>query len=83
MDAHGYDIAVPVNDDATVERRPILDLQSGYVERGRHLLPMQGDRMPWRVYDNYLLDRIAMTRDKVDDGVMRFSRARTREPVAA
>jgi monooxygenase len=83
MDAHGYDIAVPVNDDATVERKPILDLKSGYVERGRHLLPMQGDRMPWRVYDNYALDRIAMARDKIDDGVMRFSRARSREPVAA
>ncbi len=42
MDAHGYDIAVPVNDDDTVQRKPILDLQSGYVERGRHLLPHAG-----------------------------------------
>ena len=84
MDAHGYDIAVPVNEDAT--RRARTDPRTSRratSSAGGTCCPQQGDRTPWRVHDNYALDRIAMARDKVDDGVLRFSRARTREPVTA
>ena len=83
MDAHGHTVAVPVNEDPTLGREPVLDLKSGYVERGKHLLPQQGTRRPWRVYQNYALDRITMARVDFDDGALRFSSAPAREPVAA
>jgi monooxygenase len=83
MDAHGYTQAVPVNDDPSLGREPVLDLKSGYVERGKHLLPLQGTRRPWRVYQNYALDRITFARTDFDDGVLRFSSTPVREPVAA
>ncbi len=86
MDAHGYASCVPVNDDpAVVSPDPILDLQSGYVRRGAHLMPKQGRRSPWRVRQNYALDRIDMARAEMDDGVLRFAPApvSVREPVSA
>ncbi|MUN63254.1 NAD(P)-binding protein [Kocuria sediminis] len=35
---------------------PLLDLSSGYVRRSIDAFPRQGDRHPWRVRQNYLLD---------------------------
>ena len=37
--------------------RPLLDLTSGYVQRAIDRFPQQGDRGPWRVRQNYVLDR--------------------------
>jgi len=36
--------------------------------------PKQGNRAPWRVYQNYALDLLAFRYGRLDDGVMRFSR---------
>ena len=36
--------------------RPLLALSSGYIQRAIHQFPRQGDRGPWRVRQNYLLD---------------------------
>ncbi|MFE7629279.1 flavin-containing monooxygenase [Kocuria sp. NPDC057446] len=36
--------------------QPLLDLTSGYVQRAIGAFPRQGDRHPWRVRQNYLLD---------------------------
>ncbi|MEJ7892711.1 MAG: NAD(P)/FAD-dependent oxidoreductase [Solirubrobacteraceae bacterium] len=84
MDAHGHAACVPVNDEAgMISDEPLIDLKSGYIERGRHLLPKQGVRAPWRVRQNYALDRLDMARMRMDDGVLRFSPAPVREPVPA
>jgi hypothetical protein len=37
-------------------------------------LPKQGDRKPWRLYQNYVLDLLALRFGQVDDGVMAFKR---------
>ncbi|UMG94067.1 NAD(P)/FAD-dependent oxidoreductase [Nocardioides sp. TF02-7] len=71
MDRHGYRIAVPEL-DPTVERRPLMDLSSGYIQRSAHLLPAQGDRPPWRLDQNYITDRRVIQRSPIDDGVIRF-----------
>lgn len=44
MDAFGYD-SVRVDADPTMERRPILDLDSGYAQRARDVIPKQGTGM--------------------------------------
>ena len=41
-----------------LEERPILDLTSGYIQRSIADFPHQGDRGPWRVRQNYLLDSL-------------------------
>ena len=39
-----------------------------------HQMMVTGDRKPWRLYQNYLLDWLALRLGRVDDGVMRFGR---------
>jgi cation diffusion facilitator CzcD-associated flavoprotein CzcO len=87
MDKNGYDIAVPVNDDPTLKEEPFLNLNSGYILRAAGRLPKQGDRNPWRNPQSYFRDIRELRFGKIDDGVMRFSRAAAqaatlREPVA-
>ncbi|AKJ29126.1 flavin-containing monooxygenase [Caldimonas brevitalea] len=74
MDRHGYVSAVPTP-DASVEPRPFLDFTSGYVVRAVDLLPKQGSKKPWRLYQNYVLDLLTLRFGRIDDGSMRFSQA--------
>ena len=63
-------------EDATiVSEMPSLDFSSGYVQRSRSqkLLVKQGSKRPWRLYQNYALDIVALRYGKIDDGVMRYS----------
>ena len=54
-------------------RAPLLDFTSGYVTRAAALLPKQGTRAPWTLYQNYYRDWIAMRLQPIDDGVVGFS----------
>ena len=74
MTRHGDTVFTPTR-DAAVKPEPFLDFSSGYVSRAVDLLPKQGDRKPWRLYQNYLLDLLALRWGKVADGVMAFGRA--------
>ena len=55
MSAHGYTTATPVH-RANGASRPLLDLSSGYIQRSAAVLPKQGDRPPWTIRQNYILD---------------------------
>ena len=70
MDEHGHRKVVPVApDDAGGDRVPLIDLQSGYVLRAVDALPKQGATLPWRAYQNYLLDRRLLRHGPVTDSV--------------
>ena len=76
MRATGTDIAVPVlGSDGPVAEEDIFDFSSGYVQRALNILPKQGDRMPWRLNQDYLFDRKVLREDRVDDGVLAFQKA--------
>ena len=72
---HGYAWAMPPRLGDDVPRLPLLELSSGYVRRALSELPAQGPSAPWRVRQNYALDRLALRRRPVDDGVLRFGHA--------
>ncbi len=55
MDRHDAVAVVPRRAEGMREH-PLLDLSSGYVRRAIAGFPRQGDRHPWRVRQNYLLD---------------------------
>lgn len=74
MEREDYAICVPRNRDAAIEPTPFFALQSGYVKRAEHLLPKQGSRAPWRLYNNYWRDWLALRYSRVDDGVLEFQR---------
>ncbi|MFE9750266.1 flavin-containing monooxygenase [Saccharothrix saharensis] len=61
MDRHGYASVVPTP-DRPLARRPLLDLASGYIQRAVDAFPRQGDRGPWRVRQNYVLDAVSTLR---------------------
>lgn len=71
---HGLAAATPRRDPA-VREAPFLDFSSGYVQRALAKLPKQGDRKPWRLYQNYLLDWLTLRWGRVDDGHLQFTPA--------
>ncbi len=73
MDSHGLAVATPRRDPAMPEE-PFLDFTSGYVVRGREILPKQGTLRPWKVYQNYFLDVFTLGLGRIDDGVLEFHR---------
>jgi cyclohexanone monooxygenase len=71
MDRHQIAIAVPRKDE-DVEPEPFLNFTSGYVQRAHDILPKQGSRRPWQVYQNYLQDLLTIRYGRLADGVMHF-----------
>lgn len=71
MDRKGLSVAVPRR-APEVQETPFLDFTSGYVQRAAGLLPKQGDRKPWQVYQNYLKDKLTIQYGRIDDGTLDF-----------
>ncbi|HEX8512297.1 MAG TPA: NAD(P)/FAD-dependent oxidoreductase [Allosphingosinicella sp.] len=67
----GSEIALPVREPG-IEEVPFLDFTSGYVQRARDVLPKQGSKKPWKLYQNYALDMFSLKFASVEDGVIRF-----------
>jgi monooxygenase len=61
LERRGHAAATPSPPPGT-ERRPLLGLTSGYVQRAIHRFPRQGGRHPWRTVQNYPLDRLRTLR---------------------
>ena len=78
MDRKDYAQATPRKHEAVGEA-PWMDFSSGYVTRGMAEFPKQGDKHPWKLYQNYVLDILTLRFGKVDDGTMEFRK----KPVAA
>jgi monooxygenase len=74
MDAKGYRIVTPRRNDPEIGELPLLDFTSGYVQRSIAQFPKQGSRKPWRLFQNYALDRLTLERSRVDDDAVEFSR---------
>jgi cation diffusion facilitator CzcD-associated flavoprotein CzcO len=78
MGRHGYDQVVPRADPAepaASDRRPLLDLTSGYIARVADEMPKQGSRAPWYLRQNYLLDLLTTQLGRVENPSLLFSRA--------
>ena len=74
MDKKGYASCMPRLDDASVTPAPLIDFSSGYIQRAIEQFPKQGSKTPWRLYQNYVLDWVALKLGSVDDRAMAFSR---------
>ncbi len=61
MDRNGYPAVAP-QPQGTLNQRPLLDLASGYIQRSIGAFPRQGDKHPWTVRQNYLLDSVTTFR---------------------
>lgn len=73
MDAIGMRQCTPCASAGEVQEEPFLNLQSGYIQRAAERMPKQGDRAPWKLYQNYALDLALLRHGKLEDGYLRFS----------
>jgi len=73
MDAIGARRCTPRLTDPSVHEEAFIGLASGYVQRAAALLPKQGSKRPWKLYQNYLLDLFMLRVGRVDDGTMEFT----------
>ena len=74
MDRKGFRQCVPRNTDPNLMVWPWFASGAGYVQRAREIFPKQGVRPPWILYQNYILDLLALRFGKLNDGVMEFSK---------
>ena len=65
MDRRGYPAVAP-EPETGLDERPLLDLAAGYIQRSIGDFPRQGDRHPWKVRQNYLLDSATTLRTNLD-----------------
>jgi cation diffusion facilitator CzcD-associated flavoprotein CzcO len=76
MDAHGYtEVVARAADDDRTAQSMMSGLTSGYVRRADGMLPRQGREQPWRVLHNYLRDAPMLRYRRIDDGILRFTKA--------
>lgn len=73
MTARGLTAATP-RLHGEIESEPAIDFTSGYIQRALSTLPKQGSRKPWKLYQNYALDLLAMKFGALEDGALEFSR---------
>lgn len=70
MQRTGKRYAVPRSPQKGIEEEQMLDLTAGYIQRGVGLFPKQGKSLPWRVYQNYILDFISLRMRSLSDDVL-------------
>lgn len=66
MDEKNYSVVKPKFDDE-MEIEPLLDFDAGYIKRALDILPKQGTKQPWKVYQSYLKDVKLLKHASVDD----------------
>jgi monooxygenase len=74
MADRGYATVTPRLPARGLRTAPYIDMSSGYFERSRDTLPLQGDRSPWRLRQHYFKDA-ALYRGSVDERDLAFGRA--------
>ena len=77
MDELGASVVVPElrEEDAAMPLLPWVDPENfnpGYLRRGMHLLPRQGDKDPWRHTQDYWTEKDDIPAADLDDGALRF-----------
>ena len=56
MDKKGVKCCEPIDDKNAYGDDDLIDFTSGYFKRGLHMMPKQGNKAPWKNYQNYLKD---------------------------
>jgi cation diffusion facilitator CzcD-associated flavoprotein CzcO len=80
MRAKGAQIAVPVltpEAEAQIVEDDIFDFSSGYIQRSKAIMPKSAVAYPWRLNQEYVVDRELLKKDPVEDGFMAFRKAET------
>ena len=72
MDKKGVQCCAPIDDESAYGDDDLIDFTSGYVQRGLHLMPKQGNKAPWKNYQNYIKDIFAVRLFSIKDSNLNF-----------
>ncbi|MDO6537504.1 NAD(P)/FAD-dependent oxidoreductase [Alteromonas stellipolaris] len=73
MQDNEFKVVVPEDHDNCALDDGIMDsLQASYVQRGKHQLPRQGTKYPWKVTMHYGKDRKMLLDDPIEDAALNF-----------
>jgi len=76
MDKKGVQQVIPRNRNRSLKRKPFIDMQSGYIKRVKNEIPLQGNRSPWKLHQNYFKDVINLRLASMDDPALEYSSPR-------
>jgi cation diffusion facilitator CzcD-associated flavoprotein CzcO len=84
MDKHGYNVCIPQrpSEPEALSEEPLLNLSSGYVQRAISILPQQGSKAPWKLYQNYLQDLVRLKLGRINDGTLEFRKVKVGRELA-
>lgn len=80
MRAKGYGVVTPRLPAEPMVTAPFIEMTSGYFDRGRDAMPLQGDRAPWRLKQHHVKDA-ALFRGPVDAEDLEFRTGSRTAPV--
>lgn len=72
LEKHNYKAVQAKVIETNLQPVPLLNLNSGYILRAANSLPNQGNKAPWRVYQNYVLDYKMLRIDAIKDKRLTF-----------
>jgi cation diffusion facilitator CzcD-associated flavoprotein CzcO len=72
MDKKGVYCCAPIDDQSAYGDDDLIDFTSGYVQRGLRLMPKQGNKAPWKNYQNYIKDIFAVRLFSIKDSNLNF-----------
>ena len=72
MDKKGVECVEPIDDKSAHGDDQLIDFTSGYFERGLNQMPKQGNKSPWKNYQNYLKDIFAVRLFSIKDSNLNF-----------
>ncbi len=73
----GAQIATPVltpQGESAIVEDDVFDFSSGYIQRGKHIMPRNSISYPWRLNQEYVVDRKRMKDDPLIDGILTFTK---------
>lgn len=73
MDKKGYKTVIPKLASNDLDTAPLINLNSGYIHRAAADLPKQGDKLPWKLYQNWFFDYYMLRIKSVEDKHLKFS----------
>ncbi len=69
---NNYTVCVPKFNPDKIKTERLLDFDAGYVLRAIKFLPKQGDKAPWKVYQNYFKDLFSLKYGKANDEYLTY-----------
>ena len=72
MSKNNYSSCVPVFDHNKLKTERLLNFDAGYILRAEKFLPKQGNKAPWKVYQNYIKDLFSLKYGKINDEYLKY-----------